>query len=365
MPTTVYFATNRVIDGDPTSVASYKSDIVKPSDPTAVRYGVALVDGIDIPTNNTGTARLLSDPAPGAFDDQTGRDLASGKNLLVFLHGFDNSFGDALTRAAFNREWLAASEIPSADTQIVAFSWPSLGKLIGFPLPWSDYRHDQVMAQQSALHVMSFLAALDPILQAARKNGGRTCLLAHSMGNLALQSAVEAWFMHGNGPDFLFDEAVLAAGDVAYDTFDYPNAARLSGLSQLARRISIYYSHRDAVLALSQGVNGIQRLGQDGPYNRSDLARFPVETFQEVDCSGFHDYDFTLQTSHQYYPYVARRARPNRRHHGVVTAERRAIPALRRPPGCRVVKTAGSRHTPFDTSRRFRRAAGGKDGEHG
>ena len=38
-------------------------------------------------------------------------------------------------------------------------------------------------------------------------------MLAHSMGNLALQIAVENWFLHGNGNAKLLDVAILAAGE--------------------------------------------------------------------------------------------------------------------------------------------------------
>src|ERR1051326_1721302 len=127
-----------------------------------------------------------------------------------------------IPRAAFNREWFAASRAAAADTTVVPFSWPSLGNLISFPLPWEDYQKDQIMAGQSGLHLMSFFANLQPLLTRARANRNRIFLLAHSMGNYALQAAVQSWFTHGNGGAILFDEAILAAADERYDTFDLP-----------------------------------------------------------------------------------------------------------------------------------------------
>jgi esterase/lipase superfamily enzyme len=225
-----------------------------------------------------------------------------GRNLLVFVHGFDNSFENAITRAAFNREWLAASGVPGADTTVVAFSWPSLGRLIGLPFPDADYRIDQTMAGQSGLHLSSFLANLEPLIGHARSRGSRAFLLAHSMGNWALQAAIESWFAHGNGDALLFDEALLAAGDEIYDTFEFLPAGRLSALGRLARRISTYFSHEDAVLKLSMAVNlGARRLGQDGPHDRSNTVRFPPTAYRMVDCSGFRDYAIDLASSHQYY----------------------------------------------------------------
>ena len=59
----------------------------------------------------------------------------------------------------------------------------------------------------------------------------------------------------------MFDQAILAAGDCQYDTFDQPKLTRLTGLDLLASRVSMYYSHVDHVLQLSMAVNlGAQRL---------------------------------------------------------------------------------------------------------
>jgi len=89
-------------------------------------------------------------------------------DLLVFVHGFDNTFSDALTRAAFNREWLAASGLVGTDTTVIAFSWPSLGQVVSFPVPEADYKADKNMARNSGAALMTFFANLSPILTAAR-----------------------------------------------------------------------------------------------------------------------------------------------------------------------------------------------------
>lgn len=303
MTTTVYFASDRVVTGPANVVASYGPNIQPPSSSSDMTYGTAFVDGIDLATNAQGVVTSIQETSQGGFSQNAIDDLSkAGRNLLVFIHGFDNTFSDAITRAAFNREWMAASEVAAADTTMLAFSWPSLGKIIDIPILQGDYLHDENMARLSGIHLMTFFANLEPILRTARANNNRTFLLAHSMGNLALQSAVENWFLHGNGNARLFDVAILAAGDCTFDTFDQPNLARLSGLDLLAARVAIYYSHNDHVLQLSAFVNGgAQRLGQDGPRYRTDPSAFPPAKYRMVDCSGFHDYDFNFLTSHQYY----------------------------------------------------------------
>ena len=303
MPTTVYFATNRVVTDPADAVKGYQAAMVPPSSPTAMTYGTAFIDGVNVATNAHGTVLQIADTSYGRFSQTAINDLAdAGRNLLIFIHGFDNTFSDALTRAAFNREWLAASGVAAADTTVIAFSWPSKGEIIEFPVLDSDYRFDQNMARNSALHLMTFFANLEPILRAARNKGRRAILLAHSMGNLALQGAVENWFLHGNGDAVMFDDAILAAGDCSYDSFDEPNLARLSGLVRLAARAAIYYSHVDHVLQFSMVVNlGAQRLGQDGPRHRTDPAAFPPVQYLMQDCTAYRDYDFGLLASHQYY----------------------------------------------------------------
>lgn len=303
MLTTVFFATNRAVTGSPGDWRSYGANITSPSDPGAITYATAFVDNTNLTADKTGAIQQIQNVQQGGFSQSAIDDLsAPGRNLLVFVHGFANSFENAITRAAFNREWLAQSGMTEADTTVVAFSWPSLGRLLSLPFPWVDYQRDQIMAGQSALHLMTFFANLEPLIAQARTTGYRVFLVAHSMGNLALQGAVESWFSHGNGDAYLFDEAILAAADERYDSFDFPEPGRLSALHRLAGRISIYFSAADAVLSLGMAINlGAKRLGQDGPHDRFDAAKFPPSQYRMVDCRGFYDYAFDFTSSHQYY----------------------------------------------------------------
>lgn len=303
MTTTVYFATNRMVNQPDDQPGSYTFNIVSPMDPQEVTYATAFVDSANLTADTVGAIRSIQDIRKGGFSDEAIGDLSTGgRNILVFIHGFANSFENAITRAAFNREWLAQSGVADADTTVIAFSWPSRGEVILPPFPSFAYRWDQTTAGQSGPHIISFLDNIRPILQAAHADGRRTFLLAHSMGNWALQAAVEGWFAHGKDSVQLFDEAILAAPDEVFTTFEFEPSGRLTGLGGLARRISILYSGRDKVLdILSENLNGSRRLGQEGPRSRDDINRFPTATFRMVDCSGFTDYVSDFQGSHQYY----------------------------------------------------------------
>jgi esterase/lipase superfamily enzyme len=301
--TTVYFATNRVVSGAANDYRNYGNAIVSPTNPTLITYGTAFVDNANLTADTVGAITSIHDISKGAFSPQALADLSNpGRNLLIFIHGFANTFENAITRAAFNQQWFAQSGAAAANTTVVAFSWPSLGKLLSPPILWGDYLHDQTTAGQSGAHIMSFFANLEPIVLSARTAGHRSFLLAHSMGNWALQAGVESWFVHGNGAAQLFDEAFLAAADERYDSFSFPIPGRLSDLKQLAKRTSICFSTADAVLCLSMAISlGAKRLGQEGPHDRYDTNLFPPAQFRMVDCSSFDDYDRNFQGSHQYY----------------------------------------------------------------
>ena len=95
---------------------------------------------------------------------------------------------------------------------VVVFSWPSDGKAIPFMSYYSD-REDArscgAALARTYLKLWDFMAALDPKDYCDRS----LHLLAHSMGNLALQSGVENWFLHGNGEAIIFDLTILAAAE--------------------------------------------------------------------------------------------------------------------------------------------------------
>ena len=147
---TVYFATNRPPSGPTEDVASYGTGIQPPSDSTGLVYGTAFITGLDVATNVQGAVGSISNVSIGGFSDEAIGDLANaGRNLLVFIHGFDNTFSDALTRAAFNGEWLSESHDQAAEMSVIAFSWPSLGRLIDGPVLPDAYKRDQAMARLS------------------------------------------------------------------------------------------------------------------------------------------------------------------------------------------------------------------------
>lgn len=303
--TTVYFATNR--RPDPNAPSGFGAEIVA-NDEAKVTYAVADVTGIALPDENSGTIASIADKSAGMFSDAASQAIiGGGKNLLIFIHGFANSFEDAIKRAAFNREWFAAEGDTAGDTTVIAFTWPSAGELIAAPpnFPTEAYLADQTQAGKSGFHLAHFLYVLDQLrLRYKQANPqGRVFLLAHSMGNYALQAGVQFWYDARQANDLMFDEAFLAAADEVADSFTRPNGGRLSNLPNLARRISIYYSHRDVAMFFSTAINGNARLGYDGPDDKHNTTKYPTGKFRDVSCTNVADYDWNNppDASHQYY----------------------------------------------------------------
>jgi esterase/lipase superfamily enzyme len=296
----VYFATNR--NPDPTQPHGFGSGIAA-NDPAAITYAVA-----EVPDPGGGQIGAITESSMGRFSDTaTEAILGSGKSLLVFIHGFDNSFEDALSRAAFNCEWLRASAQPDADTVVLAFVWPSLGRLFAEPLgpPDAAYKADQAMAGASGFHLGHFFSEVDRLraLYRVRNPTGRIFLLAHSMGNWALQAALTWWYQARQPQDDMFDEAILAAADEIADSFEALHGTRLSRIADLAQRVTIYSSRKDAILWLSAALNGYTPLGHEGPRDKAVPGKYPANVFRMIDCTAVCDFPnpFFSEETHQYY----------------------------------------------------------------
>lgn len=302
--TTVYFATNRTPDA--TAPGGYGAGIVDPADPGQVLYAVVPVTGIDLSDETSGTIGEITAQTQGNFAETVQAEIATtGKNLLVFIHGFDNSFADAIKRAAFNREWFAASRIADADTTVLAFTWPSGGTLFAsLPNPPdAAYLADQAQAGKSCVHLAAFLRNTLALVAQVHRPGKRAFLLAHSMGNHALSCAVASYFA-ANPADVpvRFDEAILAAANEVNTTLQNPGTAMYE-LRDLAGRISAYSSLRDVAMDLSMAVNGNIRLGYTGPAGKANQAVYPPSQFRSVDCTAVFDFPGLIppDATHQYY----------------------------------------------------------------
>jgi esterase/lipase superfamily enzyme len=302
--TRVYFATNRLKDSSALGFGFQ----VAPTDPRQILFGIADVDKVDLIDEKSGVVSPPIDLTPANFSAlATDGIVTAKKNLLIFVHGFANSFEDAIKRAAFNREWLAASKKPGTDMTVVAFTWPSAGEVVAAPphLGPDAYLADQARAGRSGWHLAYFFGVIEQLARTyyTAYPAGRIVLLAHSMGNYALQAAVQTWASaHLKGAP-LFDETILAAADEIDDSFERLEGARLSDLPNMTKRVTIYYSRKDVAMYLSTTLNLSYRLGFEGPDDKRDTTRYAISKFRMMDCTEVDDYNCIdpPDASHQYY----------------------------------------------------------------
>jgi esterase/lipase superfamily enzyme len=306
MAVTVYFGTNRnAIQGPVPN--NFGTDF---SSDGSLAYGRAVIASV-ADESEIGNANLAIDGVTaGGFSAALQAEIAgtSAKHLLIYLHGFDYRFREVLMRAALLGDWFGKGS-PKVASTLLAFSWPSLGSL-----SIDAYRTDYRSSGLSGGAFRSFLQSVLPILHAYKQGGAnrRVTLLAHSMGNHFLRAGLQAAVGTAPGQiapsDLLpaIDRIVLAASDEDVDSLSRPDGLGLS--LGICNRVYVYYNNQDVPLGLiSRPVNGISRLGIDGPPDKESFVGHNV-TF--VNCSAANPYvnkkkEIRLDPQwHQYYRLV-------------------------------------------------------------
>lgn len=194
---------------------------------------------------------------------------------LLFIHGFANTFNNAVCRAAQLVEFYGA-----AGTTIVplAFSWPSDGKLVDLNNPFhvvsgaiEHYRSDQKDSDASGPALARLLREVLRARGRLKAKGRGLVLLAHSMGNHALGAGLVA-FANGlltTEAKGLFDQAVLMAADEVPQAFGRKQP--LASLPFLARQVTVGTNVDPVLSDISRAVNDGQRLGYAGPSGLFEL----------------------------------------------------------------------------------------------
>ena len=105
---------------------------------------------------------------------------SDGRELVVFVHGYNVAFKDAVYRTAQIAYDLGLDGVP------VAYSWPSNGKLL-------SYVEDTNNVRWTSQHLLAFLTDL-----ASHSHAKAIHLIAHSMGSRCASEA-PSWFKAGSG----------------------------------------------------------------------------------------------------------------------------------------------------------------------
>ena len=197
----------------------------------------------------------------------TARAKETGRSrVLVFVHGFNNRFDDAVYRFAQIAHDLKAPGIP------VLFTWPSRGttRLL-------SYTYDRESASYSRDALEELLDTLS-----ANPNVKGITLLAHSMGNWVAVEALRGRLIRRAaikaGADKL-DTLLLVAPDIDVDVF----RSQIQRMGASRPRTALFVSQDDRALELSQLIwGGVQRIGEIDPNQepyRSQLAHDGILVF--------------------------------------------------------------------------------------
>lgn len=177
------------------------------------------------------------------FSEISGR-LSKENGMLVFIHGFNTSFEDAILRTAQISFDLGYTGVP------VSFSWPSKGSFL-------SYDDDEKSIAESCESIVGFLRDL-------REKSGteRISIIAHSMGNRGLTAALARLQDEEYFKDFVYNQVILAAPDIDAQDFVEELAPKMK---DCAKRMTLYASSEDKALQVSRGKNAsIIRLGESG-----------------------------------------------------------------------------------------------------
>jgi esterase/lipase superfamily enzyme len=175
-------------------------------------------------------------------------------SVLVFIHGFNNHFEDAVFRFAQIVHDSKTRSVP------VLATWPSRGSLLAY-----GYDRESTNFTRNAVeHLFQYLAQ-DPDVK-------EVSILAHSMGNWLALESLRQMAIRNDGLPKKFKNVMLAAPDVDVDVF----GSQIADMGRQRPHFTLFVSRDDRALAFSRHVWGnVSRLGaidpEQSPY-REELA---------------------------------------------------------------------------------------------
>lgn len=170
--------------------------------------------------------------------------VRKSRRVLVFVHGFNNLYEDAVYRFA------QIVHDSKADVVPVVFTWPSRGSVF-------DYAYDKESTNYSR-------DALEDLLTQIARNPavGEVTVMAHSMGTwLAVESLRQMAIRNGR-IDPKISNVILAAPDLDVDVF----AQQYRSFGTKPPHFTLFVSRDDRALTLSKRISGnVERLGRIDP----------------------------------------------------------------------------------------------------
>jgi esterase/lipase superfamily enzyme len=173
------------------------------------------------------------EPAPQVGDLLN--QATSGRDVLIYVHGFNQTFETAALDAA------RLSDAIKFSGETMVFAWPSRAKLL-------DYGYDRESAMWSR---DAFGQVLDGLM--ASPTIGRINIVAHSIGTMLTMEALrELYAKHGDAAADRIGAVVFAAPDIDMDGF----TSSVMRIGPLATKITVITAANDRALAVSRWMNG-------------------------------------------------------------------------------------------------------------
>ena len=191
-------------------------------------------DGPADPTQHFLTSAYAPLATKQAFATSLRRSTSGKPDALVFVHGFNTNFAEALYRLAQLTHDLRTPGQP------VLFSWPSGGDPRGYL-----YDRDSALLARDAL--AQTLTDLD------RATGGNVTVVAFSMGSfLVTETLRQMANSGGRGTLARLNGVVLVSPDIDVDLF----RAQAEAIKPLPKPFAIMASEEDSMLSLSALLTG-------------------------------------------------------------------------------------------------------------
>ena len=172
------------------------------------------------------------------------RHLPKDGSVLLFVHGFNNSYEDSVYRFA------QIVHDAHTDAAPVLFTWPSGARLL-------DYNYDR----ESTIFSRDALERAFGII-ARQKKVGEISILAHSMGTWLTMEALRQMAIRNGRVAPKIRNVILASPDIDVDVF----ARQWADLGPHKPNVTIFVSRDDRALAVSRRIAGnVDRLGQINP----------------------------------------------------------------------------------------------------
>lgn len=181
--------------------------------------------------------------------------LPKSRRMLVFVHGFNNKYEDAVYRYA------QIVHDSGADVAPIIFTWPSRGSIFGY-----NYDKESTNYSRDALEELLRRAASDPRV-------GDITIMAHSMGSWLTVEALRQMAIRDGRVAPKINNVILASPDLDVDVF----RKQWEAMGPDKPKFTLFVSQDDKALLLSRRISGnVERLGAIDPSKepyRSELEK--------------------------------------------------------------------------------------------